>query len=338
MDRIPTALQDSESKAGGRRSLRTCIDTVLTVAYSIRCDSGAGNLVDKAAYAINMNPLDFRLKISTRRAIQTQRNRTQLWIAPEWKKQPGRSGGKPNSMHPKPKKYPVSSTASASLHHRSHGAGGTPATASVVLNSDGTLSVVSAAAEVGPGERTIMAMIAAEALGMPFDRTSISPDVDTDFTSDTGNTAGSRQTISGGWGAYEAAMDARQQALKWAAEKFMADAKRATPPRNITVKTEDLDIKNGVVMMISDPSKTLKMQDVVAAAGKSRLSDEAHIFPTDWERMAFAAHAAEVEVDIVTGSVKILKRSGARCRQGDQSNGRRAADRRRRHHGNRRHL
>ena len=41
----------------------------------------------------------------------------------------------------------------------------------------------------------------------------ISVDVDSDVTSDTGVTAGSRQTISGGWGVYEAAQDAKAQLL-----------------------------------------------------------------------------------------------------------------------------
>jgi xanthine dehydrogenase molybdenum-binding subunit len=185
-------------------------------------------------------------------------------------------------------------------HTCSHGAGGAPSTATVVINADGTLTVVSAAAEVGAGERTVMAMIASEALGIPYELTSISPDVDTDFTADTGNTAGSRQTISGGWGAYEAAMDARQQVLDWAARKLTSDLKQ-------NVKPSDLDIQKGVVVLKSDTTKSLKMADVVAAATNPIIGRGAHIHEATWERMAFAAAAAEVEVDTVTGSIKLLK-------------------------------
>src|SRR5439155_26314156 len=180
------------------------------------------------------------------------------------------------------------------IHACSHGGGGSPSTASVVINGDGTLTVVSGAAEVGPGERTVMAMIAAEALSIPFDRTSISPDVDTANTADTGNTAGSRQTLSGGWGVYEAAIDARTQVLAFAIDKFVADAKRATPPQQLTLKPEDLDIKDGTVFIKADPSKKLTMADVVSNANNPIIGRGAHIHESTWERIAFGAQAGEI--------------------------------------------
>ena len=150
-------------------------------------------------------------------------------------------------------------------------------------------------------------MIAAEALSIPFDRTSISPDVDTANTADTGNTAGSRQTLSGGWGVYEAAIDARTQVLAFAIDKFVADAKRATPPQQLTLKPEDLDIKDGTVFIKADPSKKLTMADVVSNANNPIIGRGAHIHESTWERIAFGAQAGEIEVDTVTGSIKILK-------------------------------
>lgn len=267
-------------------------------------------LIDKAAYAINMNPLDIRLKNmndvgnpDTKKPYSNPSMKATLEKAAEtigWKTK----WHAPKAKEVRPGVFHGIGIAS---HTCSHGAGGAPSTATVVINADGTLSVVSAATEIGGGERTVMAMIASEALGIPYELTSISPDVDTDFTADTGNTAGSRQTISGGWGVYEAAMDARQQVLQWAADKFVADAKRATPPQNLTVKPSDLDIQKGVVVIKSDPTKTLKMADVVAAAANPIIGRGAHIHEATWERMAFAAHAAEVEVDTVTGSVKVIK-------------------------------
>lgn len=267
-------------------------------------------LIDKAAYAINMNPLDIRLKnINEAGNPDTKKPYSNPSSIACLQKAAEMIGWKAKWHAPKAKEVRpgVFHGIGIASHTCSHGAGGAPSTGSVVINADGTLSIVSAAAEVGPGERTIMAMIGSEALGIPYEQTTISPDVDTDFTSDTGNTAGSRQTISGGWGIYEAAIDARQQVLYWAALRFVANARAATPPQTITVKVEDLDIVKGVVVMKSDPTKTLKMADVVAAAANPIIGRGAHLHEATWERMSFASHAVEVEVDTVTGSVKILK-------------------------------
>jgi len=267
-------------------------------------------LIDKAAYAINMNPLDIRLKnINEVGDVDRKVPYDNPGLRACIEQAAAAIGWKDKWHAPKAKEVRpgVFHGIGIAVHTCSHGAGGSPSTASVVINSDGTLTVVSAANEVGPGERTMMAMIASEALGISLERTFITPDVDTAFTADTGNTAGSRQTLSGGWGAYEAAIDARQQALKFAADKFIADAKRATPPQTLTLTPADLDIKDGTVFVKADPAKKLTMSEVVGAAANPIIGRGAHIHETTWERIAFGAHAAEVEVDTVTGAIKVVK-------------------------------
>lgn len=254
-------------------------------------------LIDKAAYAINMNPLDIRLKnLNDVNNPDTKKPYSNPSMRIALQKAADTIGWKDKWHAPKAKEVRpgVFHGIGIASHSCSHGAGGAPSTATVVINADGTLTVVSGAAEIGPGERTVMAMIASEALGIPYEMTSISPDVDTDFTPDTGNTAGSRQTISGGWGVYEAAIDAKNQVLAWAAQKLGG-------------KAGDYDVLKGVVTSKTDPSKTMKMADVVSLATNPIVGRGAHIHEADWERMAFAAAAAEVEVDTVTGSVKVLK-------------------------------
>src|SRR6185503_4399715 len=113
------------------------------------------------------------------------------------------------------------------LHQCSHGAGGEPATGAVTFNGDGTVSLLSASNEIGGGERTMMKLIAAEALGLPWESINITAYVDTDLTTDTGTSGGSRQTNSAGWGIYDAAMDARKQLFVAAVNKIQADARKA---------------------------------------------------------------------------------------------------------------
>jgi xanthine dehydrogenase molybdenum-binding subunit len=267
-------------------------------------------LIDKAAYAINMNPLDIRLKnINEVGDVDRKVPYDNPGLRACIEQAAAGIGWKDKWHAPKAKEVRpgVFHGIGIAAHTCSHGAGGSPSTATVVINSDGTLSVVSGAAEVGPGERTMMAMIASEALGISYEKTSIAPDVDTAVTADTGNTAGSRQTLSGGWGVYEAAIDAREQVLDLAAKKITADAKRLTPPQTLTLKREDLDIKDGTIFVKADPAKKATMTDVVSLAENPILGRGAHVHESTWERIGFAAHAAEVEVDTVTGSIKVIK-------------------------------
>lgn len=267
-------------------------------------------LIDRAAYQLNIDPVEIRLKnineagnLDTKRPYNNPGLRTCIEQAAKvvgWKEK----FHAPKAKQVRPGVYHGIGFA---IHTCSHGAGGAPSTGSVVINAGGTLTVISGATEVGPGERTIMAMIAAEALGIPYNLTMIAPEVDSDFTADTGVTAGSRQTISGGWGVYEAALDARAQLLDWAARKFVSDAKAANPPQTITVKADELDIKNGEIFMTAAPTKKMTVSDAVTAASNPIIGRGAHLHEATWERIAFAAHAAEVEVDTVTGSVTILK-------------------------------
>jgi CO/xanthine dehydrogenase Mo-binding subunit len=268
--------------------------------------------VDKAAYAIGMNPLDIRLQNinelgdlsdgtpysnpGLRDCIVQTAERigwAQKWHAP------GANEVRPGVFH----------GIGLAIHTCSHGAGGHPSTATIAVYNNGRVDVISAATEVGSGQRTTMAMIAAEALGVPLDWVTIAVGVDTHLTVDTGNSAGSRQTNSGGWGVYEAAIDAKNQILAGAAEEFMALARDETPPREIEVTPDMLDIKDGLVYFIDNPEVTLELGDAVNAVvpNTAVIGRGAHFHPGTWDRIAMAAHAAEVEVDTVTGTVTILK-------------------------------
>jgi CO/xanthine dehydrogenase Mo-binding subunit len=293
-------------------------------------------LVDKAAYAIGMDPLEIRLKNINEvghpdserpysnpgiRDCITQTTERIGW-AQKWH-EPKANEIRPGVFH----------GIGLAAHSCSHGAGSHPSTGSVIVHTDGTLSVVSAAADIGCGQRTLMRMIAAETLGIPYEQTSITLEVDTDVTSSTGGTFGSRMTNSGGWGVYQAAMDARRQILEGVAQKVNADRGitatlseddreeiMAAPSDSDSVEVDtskisedavtadDFDIKDGVVFLKSDPAVTLEMAEAVNAVVPNTpvLGRGAHFHPPTWERLAFGAHAAEVEVDTNTGTVIIL--------------------------------
>lgn len=290
--------------------------TVMTNSYkysSLRCTEHPNNtlarepLIDRAAYAIGMNPLDIRLKnLNLEANPDTKQPFNNSGLEDVIRQATDRAGWQEKWHAPKAKEVRpgVFHGIGMAAHSCVHGAGGAPSTGMVVVNADGTLTVISGAAEVGPGERTTMAMIAAEAMGLPLSRVRISVEVDSDTTSDTGVTAGSRQTISGGWGVLEAAQDARAQLLDWTVKKLADDARKKGETNDASV--DDLDLARGVIVFKSDPNKKVLISDVISFAGNPILGKGAHIHETTWQRMAWAAGVAEVEVDTATGSVKVL--------------------------------
>ncbi|MDR3568499.1 MAG: molybdopterin-dependent oxidoreductase [Syntrophobacteraceae bacterium] len=107
------------------------------------------------------------------------------------------------------------------------------ATVLVKLSEDGGAALVfSASAEIGQGSDTALAMIVAEALGIPLEMVRVRSG-DTDFGVDLGAYA-SRQTLMSGQAAKEAAEEAKRQVLEVLGEQ-------------LGVAVEEMDIKNGVV-------------------------------------------------------------------------------------------
>lgn len=265
--------------------------------------------IEKAAYAINMDPVEFRLKNlnetgnpDTKRPFSNPGVRdciTQIAAAMNWKS----VWHAPKAKQVRPGVYHGVGMA---VHLCSHGAGSNPSTGQVIINSDGSVQAVSGVTDIGSGQRTHMMMIAAEALGVPLSMVTITPYVDTDNTTDSGGTNGSRMTNTGGRGMYEAGNDARNQVLEYASRKFNADFATAKVDTRVTAADVDMNGDGGIFIK-SDPSKKLTLAQVVQFKATAIIGKSDYLQPTSWEQTAWAAHATEVEVDTVTGTVKITR-------------------------------
>ncbi len=265
-------------------------------------------MVERAADAIGMDPVEFRLRNlnevgnpDTGRPFTNPGIRDCITSAADrigW----GQTWHAPRAREVSPGVFHGIGIAA---HACSHGGGTNPATGQVIVNTDGSVQCVSGSTEIGPGQRTQMAMIAAEALGVPFENVSIATDVDTDNTTDTGSTTGSRQTNTGGRGMYEAATDAKNQILQYAADRLVSDAARRN--EQIQVSASNLDIRDGEVFMTADPATRLDVGAVVQSAGFPILGRAVYRQDTDWQRTAWASHAVEVEVDTLTGTVTVTR-------------------------------
>jgi len=265
--------------------------------------------IDKAAYAVNMDPVQFRLKninldgnvdaklpwsnpgiVDCIQMAADKINWTGVFHAPRAKEV------RPGVFH----------GVGMAAHECSHGAGGEPATGQVQFNGDGTVSIISASNEIGSGQRTMMKLIATEALGMPWEAVNITPYIDTDVMTDTGGSGGSRQTDSGGWGVYDAAIDARKQLFAAASAKAAGDAKKANKP-DPAVNADDLTIDGRFVKSSKDPGFQMSISSVVNSTGTTIVGRGVHRNDGRWERTCYAAHAAEVEVDTLAGTVQVTR-------------------------------
>jgi CO/xanthine dehydrogenase Mo-binding subunit len=182
------------------------------------------------------------------------------------------------------------------------GSGRPPNTAyaDVEVGNDGTVDLSIGVVDIGAGQQTIFSMIAAEELGVRAEDIRVLAG-DTKGTRYGPSCHSSRITAEMGPAVLQAAAEARQELFEIAAEM-------------LGVSAGELQSKNGEIYVKSNPSKSLSFK---AACNKIepdepiRGSGSRAPNPDDPMFATFGAQAAEVEVDVETGEVKILKLAAA---------------------------
>lgn len=173
--------------------------------------------------------------------------------------------------------------------------GGPPAYATVRINSDGTVDVLTGSQDLGTGARTVFAQIAAEALGANIAdiRTVLG---DTERLPYTGNSWGSMTTASVGPAVRMAAEDARRTLLD--AASTMLDAPSAT-----------LECRYSVIATTKGPKREMTFAEVGDRLGDVMILGHGSRGPNPEKTaiFAFGAQFAEVEVDVETGRVRVLR-------------------------------
>ncbi len=191
--------------------------------------------------------------------------------------------------------------------------GGDPTGALVHATSSGNFTVALASVDVGQGLKTVMAQIAAEALGVPLD-TVIVDTGDTDTGPHCSGTGASRTTHRAGNAVLAAAREARVAMLEVAAEM-------------LEVSAADLDTDGkGNIHVKGVAEKSLSVTDTVLAAtfqfGKTIAGRSMYLVPKSPQdpetgesdphsTQAHACTVAEVEVDTETGEVAVLSLKSA---------------------------
>ena len=175
-----------------------------------------------------------------------------------------------------------------------------PASATVGLNGDGTINVIVGATDI-TGTNTSFAQIAAEVLNIPLSMVNVTTG-DTKTAPYAGMSAGSKTTFTVGRAVKMATEDAREQILTIAAQRL-----EASP--------EELEMADGVVRLKGSDDKSITF----ARLGRISTGFGARHAPVVGkgtitarkQAPGFTAQVAEVEVDLDTGEVTLLRYASA---------------------------
>lgn len=173
--------------------------------------------------------------------------------------------------------------------------GGPPSTAIVKLFADGSVNLNMGASDIGTGTKTVMAMVVAEELGVALDRIQIEH-ADTATTQFATPSGGSKTVPSDSPAVRMAALAVKQQILELAAEELKL------PP-------EDLVLRGGQVEARLDPSRKMDITAIKTLQQRGLLLGTGYREPNPAGKAIypFAVHFAEVEVNLRTGEVKVLR-------------------------------
>jgi carbon-monoxide dehydrogenase large subunit len=192
-----------------------------------------------------------------------------------------------------------------------------PGSAAIVrFNEDATVNVSIGAQDLGQGAFTVMAQMAAQVLGVPYEWVRVSVPVDTKYSPYEWQTVASRITWSTGNAVKAAAEDARRQILETVAAHWDEDP-------------DDLDIKDGTVFSYhTEEELPLKGMVIYGLPNEDfegwkggPIVGQGNFMPTYVTNLDFetgqgaravvhytvGAQAVDLEVDIETGEVEIQK-------------------------------
>ena len=178
----------------------------------------------------------------------------------------------------------------------------------VSIELDGSVTVRCGVQDLGGGQASSLAHIAAEVLGVSMEDVRVFI-ADTALTPLAGTTTATRQLYMSGNATLKAAKEIKKNLLNKAADI-------------LEVKPEGLDLQDKKVVVKEAPDQTIPLTDVIAACASDGIvlynvaqfnapfrelidfkTGQGQVFPD----FTSGTHGAEISVDVETGKIKILK-------------------------------
>jgi CO/xanthine dehydrogenase Mo-binding subunit len=242
--------------------------------------------IDIIARELGMDPVDFRMRnlLNAGDATPFGQKLQGIVVRETLKRALDVSGWK------KPKAKNVGR--GVAVYERPSGAG--KSGAAITIGADGGVTVDLGVPDVGPGIHTVVQQIVSEVLDLPRERVSVRV-ADTESSPYDSGTGGSKSTNSVGTAAYQAVTEVKEKILALAAER-------------IGCKRETITAQNG--RYVAPGGKPMSCSDLIRLAVEQNHAPLTHLSiyePARAPITSFAAQVAEVEVDPMTGQVKVKK-------------------------------
>jgi xanthine dehydrogenase YagR molybdenum-binding subunit len=175
------------------------------------------------------------------------------------------------------------------------GAGYPPGYAWVKLNADGTAEVVTGTQDIGTGARTGLTQVAAEELGLPVEQVVL-------HLGDTGT--GVYAPVSSG-SATQATIGPAVRAAAAEAKRHLLDAAAAM----LEASASDLRIADGTISVVGAAHRKMSVADVTRRVAPHMIQGHGARGPNPKGKSVrtFGAQGVEVEVDVETGEVRVVR-------------------------------
>ena len=199
-----------------------------------------------------------------------------------------------------------------------------------IERTDGTATILGMRCDNGVNAETSYCQIAADELGMRIEDVYYRPQIDPGFIPMTPDS--STNMSLNGFAIRNAARLLKQKILEMATRPRGTTSRGSFPPAFPGMKPEDLDIKESVIYVKRDPSIRMTIAEFVGPSGvegpmsyqpemgrgAQRSNFTEPLFAYGWQvqqgaysstrpRLCRQAHFMEVEVDIETGEIEIIK-------------------------------
>ena len=167
----------------------------------------------------------------------------------------------------------------------------------MVMNQDGSIQIQLGETEIGQGADTAFGQMAADTLGIPFEKVHVVSCQDTDITPFGTGSYASRQTYVGGFSIKQTALLLKERILKYAHELTR-------------MPVFNLDIREGKIVRTTDGRELMTLGELATEALYS-LTNCQHLtaestYQIKSNAYSFGCCFAEVEVDIPMCKVKLV--------------------------------
>jgi xanthine dehydrogenase YagR molybdenum-binding subunit len=181
-----------------------------------------------------------------------------------------------------------------SLH--TWGGGGHPSNCNCTIRPDGSVEVFLGSQDLGTGTRTVIAIVAAETLGLPLNAVKV-------------NIGDSKYPPSGASGG-STTVGGVSASTRRATTKALNELLERVAP-TLGAEPDKLEAKDGTIRVIDDPSKNIPWKQACAKLGATPINASGQRVPRGADELISSGvggiQMAEVSVDTETGIVKIEK-------------------------------